>query len=184
MASRTHKNPASSRGLTLLVAFVLAVLAAGVTWWVNVEGYTLLYGDAQAHLNIARRVLDSRTPGVFQIGTVWLPLPHLLMMPLVSWDALWESGLAGAIPVSVCFWLGTFFFYLALSRIFRNQWAGIAGAGAMALNPNLLFLQATPMTEAIFIGALGGLFYGCVRYASIQSSVGAASWRSLRWPGP
>lgn len=165
MASRTHKNPASSRGLTLLVAFALAVLAAGVTWWVNVEGYTLLYGDAQAHLNIARRVLDSRTPGVFQIGTVWLPLPHLLMMPLVSWDALWESGLAGAIPVSVCFWLGTFFFYLALSRIFRNQGAGIAGAGAMALNPNLLFLQATPMTEAIFIGALGGLFYGCVRYA-------------------
>src|SRR5215472_6322692 len=38
----------------------------------------LLYGDAVAHINIARRVFDSRTPGLFQLGTVWLPLPHLL----------------------------------------------------------------------------------------------------------
>ncbi|MGH9651613.1 MAG: hypothetical protein ACRD3I_14240, partial [Terriglobales bacterium] len=38
----------------------------------------LLYGDAVAHLNIARRVFDSRTPGLLQLGTVWLPLPHLL----------------------------------------------------------------------------------------------------------
>ncbi len=164
MASRTQRDPATSWKWTLPVALALAALAAGATWWVNAQGYTLLYGDAQAHLNIARRVLDSRTPGVMQIGTVWLPLPHLLMMPLAGRDALWDSGLAGAIPVSACFWLGTLFFYLALSRLFRNPWAGIAGAGAMALNPNLLFLQATPMTEAIFIAAIGGILYGCARY--------------------
>ena len=34
----------------------------------------LLYGDAVAHINIARRVFDSRTPGLLQLGTVWLPL--------------------------------------------------------------------------------------------------------------
>ena len=34
----------------------------------------LLYGDAVAHINIARRVFDSRTPGPQQLGTVWLPL--------------------------------------------------------------------------------------------------------------
>lgn len=165
MASRTQQNPAYSWRLTVLVAFALAVLAAAATWWVNLQGYTLFYGDAQAHLNIARRVLDSRTPGVMQIGTVWLPLPHLLMMPLAGRDALWGNGLAGAIPVSACFWLGTILFYLALTRLFRSQWAGIAGVGAMALNPNLLYLQATPMTEAIFIAAVGGIFYGCVRFA-------------------
>ena len=39
------------------------------------RGEILLYGDAVAHINIARRVFDSRTPGLLQLGTVWLPLP-------------------------------------------------------------------------------------------------------------
>ena len=43
----------------------------------------LLYGDAVAHINIARRVFDSQTPGLLQLGTVWLPLPHLLMIPFI-----------------------------------------------------------------------------------------------------
>ncbi len=38
------------------------------------HGDMLLYGDAVAHINIARRVFDSRTPGLLQLGTVWLPL--------------------------------------------------------------------------------------------------------------
>ena len=36
----------------------------------------LLYGDAVAHLHIARRVFDSMNPGFRQLGSVWLPLPH------------------------------------------------------------------------------------------------------------
>ncbi|MDZ7638551.1 MAG: glycosyltransferase family 39 protein [Bryobacterales bacterium] len=165
MASPTEKNSTQSWVVTLLVAFVLAGLAAAATWWVNYQGYTLYNGDAQAHLNIARRVLDSRTPGMLQIGTVWLPLPHLIMMPLAGDDALWASGLAGAIPVSVCFWLGAMLFYLAMARLLESHWAALAGVAALALNPNLLYLQATPMTEAIFLAAIGGLFYGCVRFA-------------------
>ena len=47
------------------------------------HGDLLLYGDAVAHINIARRVFDSRTPGLLQLGTVWLPLPHLLMVPFL-----------------------------------------------------------------------------------------------------
>ena len=41
----------------------------------------LNYGDAIAHLHIARRVFDSHRPGLSQLGSVWLPLPHLLMIP-------------------------------------------------------------------------------------------------------
>src|SRR5215467_543495 len=58
----------------------------------------LLYGDAVAHINIARRVFDSQTPGPLQLGTVWLPLPHLLMIPFLVFDSLWQSGLGGSIP--------------------------------------------------------------------------------------
>ena len=62
----------------------------------------LLYGDAVAHINIARRVFDSRTPGLLQLGTVWLPLPHLLMMPFARNMEWWQNGMAGAWPSSIC----------------------------------------------------------------------------------
>ena len=52
------------------------------------RGDVLLYGDAVAHINIARRVFDSKTPGLLQLGTVWLPLPHLLMIPFLISDDL------------------------------------------------------------------------------------------------
>jgi len=56
------------------------------------HGGLLLYGDAVAHINIARRVFDSRTPGPLQLGTVWLPLPHVLMIPFLLFDSAWQSG--------------------------------------------------------------------------------------------
>jgi hypothetical protein len=150
----------------LVVALLLALLAAGSTWWMHVQGYTQYYGDAQAHLNIARRVLDSQTPGVLQIGTVWLPLPHLLMMPLAGDDALWANGLAGAIPVSVCFWLAGMLFFAACRRITESFWAAFAALLVFAFNPNLLYLQATPMTEPIFFACLAGILWACVAFAA------------------
>src|ERR1700681_1008938 len=88
---------------TLLAIVMVALLSAAALRFVWQRGYTLYYGDAQCHLGIARRVIDSRTPGIDQLGTPWLPLPHLLMLPLVSDDYLWQTGLAGAIPSAVCF---------------------------------------------------------------------------------
>lgn len=149
----------------VVAALLLAILAVAATWWVQERGYTQYYGDAQAHLNIARRVLDSQTPGALQIGTVWLPLPHLLMMPLVGDSALWANGLAGAIPVSICFWLAGVLLLLACRDLLGSSWAGIAALLVFALNPNLLYLQATPMTEPIFFMALCGLLFACVRFA-------------------
>jgi len=34
------------------------------------RGDILLFGDAVAHINIARKVFDSRTAGLLQLGTV------------------------------------------------------------------------------------------------------------------
>src|ERR1700691_5347390 len=79
-----------------LVLVALAAIGCLATAYVNHSGWTLYYGDAEAHLNIARRIVDSRRPGYDRIGTVWLPLPHLLMLALVRNDGFWHSGLAGA----------------------------------------------------------------------------------------
>jgi len=71
-------------------------MAAAIAYFYR-TGSTLYAGDGEAHLNIARRIVDSRTPGWSQVGTTWLPLPHLLMIPLVRNDWMWRTGLGGAI---------------------------------------------------------------------------------------
>ena len=81
---RDKMSRATSSGTwwdTLLAVVVLALLSAGAVRFVYQHGYILYYGDAAAHLNIARRVADSRTPGLDQLGTVWLPLPKMTDEP-------------------------------------------------------------------------------------------------------
>src|ERR1700678_4324321 len=46
-----------------LVFISLAAIGGLATAYVSHSGWTLFYGDAEAHLDIARRVFDSRTPG-------------------------------------------------------------------------------------------------------------------------
>src|SRR5208337_5453405 len=70
------------------------------------RGHLLLYGDAVAHINIARRMFDSRTPGLLQLGTVWLPLPHLLMIPFLISHEMWQRGAGGSIPSLVAYVFG------------------------------------------------------------------------------
>jgi len=173
-ASRNSSaRPNSDRVLPLVLA--LATLAgAGAVLYFYSRGWLLYYGDAQAHLNIARRVLDSRTPGWNQIGTVWLPLPHLLMLPLVRNDWLWRTGLAGSIPSSACFIAATLFLFAAARRAFSNAAAGFAAAGLFALNPNLLYLQSTAMTEPVFFAALAALVYFAGRFAGRPGYAAAA----------
>jgi hypothetical protein len=110
----------------------------------------LLYGDAVAHINIARRVFDSRTPGLFQLGTVWLPLPHLLDIPFIVGDRLWRSGLGASIPSMLAFVAGTLGVYRLL-RGLASRGAGWIAALIYALNPNLIYMQATAMTEAVYL---------------------------------
>ena len=128
------------------------------------QGRLLYYGDAEAHLNIARRIVDSRTPGYDQLGTPWLPVPHLLMLPLAARDALWRSGLAGAIPSGVCFVAAGAFLFLAVRRLFGGDAPAFAAAAAFALNPNVLYLGSIPMSEPAFWAGWMALLYATVRY--------------------
>lgn len=157
-----------------LVLIVLAALAASATAYVNHSGWTLYYGDAEAHLDIARRVVDSRQPGYDQLGTVWLPLPHILMLPLVANDRLWRSGLAGAIPSAFCFIVAGTFLFAAMRRAAHSSAVAFACLGIFALNPNLLYLAATPMTETVEFAALMALLYFTVLFHQTQSLAAVA----------
>jgi hypothetical protein len=166
-------NSGHSRRFDAIALAAAAVLltAIGITaaHWCLERGYTLYYGDAEAHLNIARRVLDSRTPGPEQLGTVWLPLPHLLMIPFVMRDVWWKNGLAGAIPSCACFVLAGLFLFAAARRAYGSIAAAFTVAIIFALNPNLLYLQSAPMTEALFLASLAALVWAMLWFRDSQS---------------
>ncbi len=110
----------------------------------------LLYGDAVAHLHIARRILDSLNPGIRQIGSVWLPFPHLLMMPFAARMAWWQNGIAGAIPSMACYVLSVAGLW-RLSRYWLRPAGAVVATLFFALNPGLLYMQTTAMGEPVFL---------------------------------
>src|SRR5215467_8877722 len=94
--SRTNpwrSDPSAShwdRETALVAQFAACVSFISFVYYFQ-HGGLLLYGDAVAHINIARRVFDSRTPGLLQLSTVWLPLPPVLMIPFLVFDSAWQS---------------------------------------------------------------------------------------------
>ena len=134
--------------------FTLALggISIAALLWYYAHQQILLYGDAVAHINIARRVLDNRSwlSSFFQLGTVWLPLPHILMLPFVWNRALWMSGIAGSIPTMVAYIVGSLgIFRLVSARAPRV--AAFVAAAIYALNPNMLYMQSTAMNEPLYL---------------------------------
>jgi hypothetical protein len=134
------------------------------------HGDVLLYGDAIAHLNIARRVFDSKTPGLLQLGTVWLPLPHLLMIPFLISKEMWQRGVGGSIPSLVAYVFGVIgMFRLVRGVLTRNgepdaaaRMAAVTAALVYGANPNLIYMQTTAMGESLYLA----LFIWAVLYFS------------------
>lgn len=131
---------------------VLAAISVAALLYYYAKQQLLLYGDAVAHLNIARRVVDNRhaIQSYGQLGTVWLPLQHIAMLPFVWANTLWQSGIAGAIPGMLAFVLGTLGIYRLVGAR-AGQLAAYLAAAIYALNPNLLYLQTTAMNEPIYL---------------------------------
>jgi hypothetical protein len=163
------KHNASHRRPLFAAILLLVLLSALASDYTFSHGYTLYFGDAEAHLNIARRVFDSRTPGPEQLGTVWLPLPHILLIPFSMNDAWWQSGFAGVLPSAACFIAAGFFLFAAARRMFQQEAAAWAALLLFALNPNMLYLQSAPMTEPVFAAALAALLWSTLCYRDTQS---------------
>ena len=130
-------------------------LLAGLAAWVFYldEGLVLAHYDAKAHLVVARRVIDSLTPGWRQIGAVWLPLPHLIQILPTQIDVLYRTGAFGSLLSIACFATSVW----AMSRLVLTVTGSVLGATMSAalfvLNPNLLYVHVTPMTEPLLLAA-------------------------------
>jgi len=123
------------------------------------NGQVLAYKDAISHQMIARRVTESVNPGVAQLGSVWLPLTHILMLPLIAFDTLYYSGIAGAVISMLSFVACVGFAYKILHRLTGSKVAGVAAASVFGINANILYMQSTPMTELPLYAALLAVVY-------------------------
>ena len=155
------KEPVSRRGdLDTALVFALAGFASLLAFLFYLQRADVLrYGDAVAHINISRKVFDSQTPGLLQLGTVWLPLPHLLMLPFLLSNWMWKTGIGGSVPSMLAYvFLVSGVFRLVRGALPHNAdgnelangpaWMAAAIVG---LNPNLLYLQSTAMTEVLYL---------------------------------
>ncbi len=134
--------------------FVLIIITANVSFAacnISFQHYAiLLYSDAYSHLRIPLRVVETHF-SIAQFGGVWLPLPHVLMLPFIWNDFLWRTGLAGSIPSMFCYVFSAVFLYLSAYRLTKDKLASFVGTLMFALNPNILYLQTTPLSELVCI---------------------------------
>jgi hypothetical protein len=129
-----------------LAAAILGTSGAAVYWR---AGLTLSHYDAKAHLVVARRIFDSLTPSWEQIGAVWLPLPHIINAVPVQIDFFYRTG-AFAVAISILSFAITVACVAAIVRKANgNRTGAILAAALFALNPNVIYLQSTPMTEPL-----------------------------------
>ncbi len=138
-------------GATFLTAITLSV----ITCWYSVSHQlVLLYADAYVHLRIARFMVENFSPEMGGPGAAGLPLPHLLMLPLIWNDTLWRTGLAGSFSSMLCYVIAATYVFLSARQLTHHNLASFVGALAFMLNPNILYLQTTPLTELVAIATM------------------------------
>jgi hypothetical protein len=119
-------------------------------------------------------VIDSLLPGWQQVGAVWLPLPHLLNMLPVQNDWLYHTGASGialsVLSLSVAIWAVA----SIIIRTTRSIIGALTAAALILLNPNVLYLQSTPMTEPmLFATTLLAVMFTCEWLDGLRSPAAA-----------
>ncbi|MDO8308389.1 MAG: hypothetical protein Q7V58_08540 [Actinomycetota bacterium] len=139
---------------TLIIAFgalLVGLIAVVVTWRL---GGLLLYSDAQTHMVIARRVIDSQNTGFQQLGTVWLPVPHILLLPFVQSFPLWQSGLAGGLLGAGCLAVSASALWRIAYRVGYHRRARLIVVAVLVFNPAMLYITTTALTEPVLLACL------------------------------
>ncbi len=156
-----------------LTAVFIALSAVSVIYFIlfYFNSLGLSYNDARSHLDIGRRVVEGLKPGIAQLGSVWLPLPHVLMIPFVWNDFLWHSGLAGAITSMVSFVATGIFIYLILKQLGVGIWGRLTAVFIFAANLNILYLQSTAMTELLLIATTTAAIYNFILWEQEEKMI-------------
>ena len=135
----------------------------------------LYYSDSVSHLVRARQLVDNPSPGLQQLGTVWLPLPHIMLLPFSLVDLLFKTGLAGTFVSLPSIAIAAMVIYRIIKEQTDISWIAFLGACLYFLNPNILYLGITAMTEALFM-----LYFVISAYyfqRCLSSNLFSSSWQ-------
>src|SRR5487761_92714 len=171
---RRQEHAVSRKAAVFCWFAILAVDVASLAFFQS-HGLSNLYGDGMAHVEDARRIFDSLTPGYAEIGRVWLPLPHLLAAPFAINDTIWRIGLAGSLISAVAFSGNAWLVFRLSCAMSGSLVPGVLALAAFLLSPNLLYVATTPLTEpmAIFWAAL--TVYALFRFQQGEGSLVVAA---------
>ena len=136
-------------GLIFIGTILVGLVLVGILYLIDEDSF-LYYGDAISHLYSARRFVDSNDPGIIQMGTIWLPLPHLMMMQFSLVDSLFSTGLAGLVNLPLHALTAVLIYKIIFTQT-KRQYIAMVGGLLYATNPNLLYLGITAMTEVSFL---------------------------------
>lgn len=170
-ASRTWANlaaPATERRVpgTIPVALATALIGITAAVWSVSTGHALDYDDASSHLTIARRLWDSTYPGFSQLGTVWLPVPHILLMPFTLSMWAWHNGAAGAALGVLCLITSASALYRIAARLDFTRAARLCTVAAFVINPSVLYIHTTALTEPVLIAGIAASLAGITRWTT------------------
>lgn len=162
--------PVSERQIpgTVAVATLAAVVGYLACLYTTGQGTNLDYSDAQSHLSIARRIFDSRSPGFEQLGTVWLPVPHLLLMPFVVNLWFFSSGWGACILGTLALSASAAGLYRISARLGFGRGGRITSVLVLLANPAVLYVYTTALTEPVLIMCL------------VAGMAGLAHWTTSR----
>lgn len=159
--------------IVVLLPWIIILLATVVSifcfYYYLHNNLGLAYNDARSHLNIGRRVVEGLKPGAAQLGSVWLPLPHALMVPTIWNDFMWHTGLSGALQSMISYIAGCFLIYAILDKLKVGILGKVFGVIAFATNMNILYLQSTAMTELLLIVTMTAGVYELINFHKEES---------------
>ena len=138
--AREHEGTPVGAGRSIEFGLAAAAVLVALGAWVvyQREGLVLSHYDAKAHLVVARRVIDSLTPGWRQLGAVWLPLPHLLQILPTQIDVLYRTGAFGSFISIACFGVAAWATARLVLTATRSRLAAATATLLLVLNPNLV----------------------------------------------
>ncbi len=148
------------------VALGALVVMSVVAFFIVRTGANLWYWDAQSHLDTARRIVDGKATGFQQLGTVWLPAPHLMLLPFVSITWLWYTGWSAALLGIGCFCWSSVSIYRITARLGLARWPRIVAVLVLWTNAAFLYMHTTALTEPVLIAAMLASAAGMVHWAT------------------
>lgn len=138
--------------ILIIVSFCISITALVYFYLnglMNLSNY-----DVVARLNASRKVIDSITPGVGQLGGVWLPFPQVLMIPFVWNNFLWHSGLAGYFVSGLSFIITALYLQKTAYLLTKSLRISLLVWFVFVSNINVLLLQSMAMSEMFFMCCL------------------------------